>query len=148
MRFFTGAPTATAATLRSLTGETENVDAVVATEAGAIVGHAMAADTTGPAGTRVAEIGVAVTDSRQGQGVGRALTRELANRARGRGATAFAMDVLAENRRVMAMIGDHWPGAHYDRSGPYVTIYAGLAWTGSCNRLRSKTGLIDVHPRW
>jgi ribosomal protein S18 acetylase RimI-like enzyme len=127
LRFFTGAPTATAATLCRLSGEAENVDAVVATEAGAIVGHAMAADATGPGGTRVAEIGVAVTDTRQGQGVGSALTRELAARAMARGATALAMDVLAENRQVMAMIGDHWPAAHYDRSGPYVTIYAGLA---------------------
>jgi GNAT superfamily N-acetyltransferase len=126
LRFFTGAPTATGTALRRLTGEVENVDAVVATEAGAIVGHAMAADTTGPAGTRVTEIGVAVTDTRQGQGVGTALTRELAARAMARGATALAMDVLAENRRVMAIIGDHWPTAHYDRSGPYVTIYAGL----------------------
>jgi predicted N-acetyltransferase YhbS len=126
LRFFTGAPTANTATLRRLAGEGENVDAVVATEGGAIVGHAMAADTTGPGGTRVTEIGVAVTDTRQGQGVGTALTRELAARARARGATALAMDVLAENRRVMAMIGAHWPTARYDRSGPYVTVYAGL----------------------
>jgi GNAT superfamily N-acetyltransferase len=130
LRFFTGAPTATAATLRRLTGDCENVDAVVATEAGMIIGHAMAADTTGPTGTRVSEIGVAVTDTRQGHGVGTALTRELAARARARGATALAMDVLAENRQVMAMIGDHWPAARYNRSGPYVTIYAGLARAG------------------
>lgn len=127
LRFFTGAPAATAASLRRLTGEGENVDTVVATEDGTIVGHGMAADITGPTGIRVAEIGVAVTDALQGQGVGTALTRELAARARARGATALAMDVLAENRRVMTMIGDHWPGARYDRSGPYVTIYAGLA---------------------
>jgi GNAT superfamily N-acetyltransferase len=130
LRFFTGAPAASTAALRRLAGDGEGVDAVVATEAGTIIGHAMAADTTDPVGARVTEIGVAVTDSRQGQGVGTALTRELALRARARGATALAMDVLAENRRVMTMIADHWPAAHYDRSGPYVTIYAGLTRPG------------------
>jgi GNAT superfamily N-acetyltransferase len=130
LRFFSGSPSASAATLRRLAGDGENIDAVVATEAGTIIGHAMAADTTGPAGARVSEIGVAVTDTRQGHGVGSALTRELAQRARARGATAIAMDVLAENRQVMAMIADHMPAAHYDRSGPYVTIYAGLAQAG------------------
>ena len=126
LRFFTGAPGTTPAALRRLTGDGENIDAVVATVGGTIVGHAMAADTTGPAGTLVSEIGVAVTDTRQGQGVGTALTHALAARARARGASVIAMDVLAENRQVMAMIADHWPGAHYDRSGPYVTVYAGL----------------------
>jgi GNAT superfamily N-acetyltransferase len=126
LRFFTGAPPANAATLRRLAGDGENFDAVVATEAGAIIGHAMAADTTGPAGATVTEIGVAVTDTRQGRGVGSALTRALAQRARARGATALAMDVLAENRQVMVMIADHWPTAHYDHSGPYVTVCAGL----------------------
>jgi GNAT superfamily N-acetyltransferase len=130
LRFFTGAPVANTAALRRLAGDGENIDAVVATEADTIIGHAMAADTTGPAGHRVTEIGVAVTDTRQGQGVGTALTRELALRARARGSTAFAMDVLAENRQVMTMIADHWPTAHYDRSGPYVTIYAGLTRPG------------------
>jgi GNAT superfamily N-acetyltransferase len=130
LRFFTGAPTVNTAALRRLTGDGENIDAVVATEAGTIIGHAMAADTTGPAGARVTEIGVAVTDTKQGQGVGTALTRELALRARARGATALAMDVLAENRQVMNMIAGHWPAAHYDRSGPYVTIYAGLTQPG------------------
>jgi GNAT superfamily N-acetyltransferase len=130
LRFFTGAPTANTAALLRLAGDGENIDAVVATEAGTIIGHAMGADTTGPAGARVTEIGVAVTDTRQGQGVGTALTRELALRARARGATALAMDVLAENRQVMTMIADHWPTAHYDRSGPYVTIYAHLTRPG------------------
>src|ERR1700733_9803585 len=104
LRFFTGAPIVNTAALRRLAGDGENIDAVVATEADKIIGHAMAADTTSPAGAQVTEIGVAVTDTRQGQGVGTALPRELALRARARGATALAMDVLAENRQVMTMI--------------------------------------------
>jgi GNAT superfamily N-acetyltransferase len=82
------------------------------------------------AGAHIAEIGVAVTDTRQGRGVGSALTRELAARARARGATTVAMDVLAENRRVLSMIAGHWPAADYDRSGAYVTIAAPLPQRG------------------
>lgn len=124
LRFFTGAPSTTAATLRLLAGGSDNVDAVVATEAGTIIGHAMAADTTGRHGSRMAEIGVAVTDAWQGQGVGSALTRAVLDRARARGASTVAMDVLAGNQQVLTMIADHWPGARYDHSGGYVTIRA------------------------
>jgi ribosomal protein S18 acetylase RimI-like enzyme len=131
LRFFTGAPPMTDAMLRRLAGEGGNVDVVVATEDGTIIGHAMAAETAGPADDRVAEIGVAVTDTRQGRGVGTALTRELAARARARGTRTVSMDVLAENRRALAMIDRAWPAAHYDRSGPYVTIQASLARPGS-----------------
>jgi ribosomal protein S18 acetylase RimI-like enzyme len=122
LRFFTGAPAVSTATVRRLAGDGENIDAVVATEAGAIIGHAMAADQTDASGAHVTEIGVTVTDTRQGRGVGSALTRELTARAKARGATAMAMDVLAENRKVLSMIAGHWPAASYDRSGPYVTI--------------------------
>jgi L-amino acid N-acyltransferase YncA len=126
LRFFTGAPSSTAAALRLLAGGGDNTDAVLATKAGAIIGHAMAADTTGRHGARVAEIGVAVADAWQGQGVGSALTRALADRARARGASTLAMDVLAENQQVLAMIAHHWPAARYDHSGGYVTIHARL----------------------
>jgi GNAT superfamily N-acetyltransferase len=143
LRFFTGAPTASTATLRRLAGDGENVEAIVATEAGAIIGHAMAADTTGPTGARVTEIGVAVTDTRQGRGVGTALTRELAQRARARGVTVLAMDVLAENRRVLAMIAGHWPAAHYDQSGTCVTVYTGLG-SGGGGGDRGRNGAVGV----
>lgn len=126
LRFFTGAPAASTATVRRLAGDGENIDAVVATEAGAIIGHAIAADLTDASGAHITEIGVTVTDARQGQGVGSALTRELAARAEARGATAMAMDVLAENRQVLSMIAGHWPAARYDRSGPCITIHTSL----------------------
>lgn len=126
LRFFTGAPPVTGAMLRRMAGEGGNVDVVVATEDGTIIGHAMAAETSGPAGARVTEIGVAVTDARQGRGIGTALTRELAARAGARGTRTVTMDVLAENRRALAMIGRAWPAARYERSGPFVTIRASL----------------------
>jgi hypothetical protein len=86
----------------------------------------MAADTTGSGGTHLTEIGVVVTDACQGRGIGSALVRALAARAQARGVTATTMEVLAENRRVLAMIADHWPAASLDRSGAFVTIHAGL----------------------
>lgn len=127
LRFFTGAPGVGTAMLRLLAGGGASTDALVATEADAIIGHAMAADTTAPSGEQVTDIGVAVTDRCQGHGIGSALIRELMARARARGASTVAMDVLAENRRVLAMVARGWPAARYDQSGPYVTIRAPLA---------------------
>lgn len=127
LRFFSGAPSMTSAMLRRLAGEGGNVDVVIATEDGTIIGHAMAAGASDPAGGGVAEIGVVVTDTRQGRGVGTALTRELTARAREHGTRAVTMDVMAENRRALAMIDRAWPAARYQRSGPYVTIQASLA---------------------
>jgi GNAT superfamily N-acetyltransferase len=126
LRFFTGAPRATASMLRLLAGGGDNIDAVVATEAGSIIGHAMAVDCMSCPGPRVAEVGVMVADAWQRQGIGSALTRELAERALARGVSTFAMDVLAENAQVLAMIASHWPGARYGRSGADVTIEAQL----------------------
>jgi GNAT superfamily N-acetyltransferase len=86
----------------------------------------MAVDTAGPGGDTMAEIGVVVTDAWQGRGVGTGLVRALATRARARGATVLAMEVMAENRRVLAMIAGRWPGARHDRSAACVTVHARL----------------------
>jgi ribosomal protein S18 acetylase RimI-like enzyme len=121
LRFFTGAPRTSPAMLRVLAGTADNTDAVLAVEDGMIVGHAMACDST-TGGRRVSEIGVVVTDARQGRGIGAALVRTLAARAQARGATALVMEVLAENQPVLAMIAAHWPAARHDRAGACVTI--------------------------
>ena len=126
LRFFTGAPSLGSAALRLLTGTCPGADVVVAIEGGMVIGHAMAADTAGPRAGRVTEIGVVVTDARQHQGVGSALVRALAGRARSRGVSAITMDVLAENQAVLAMIARRWPDARYSGSGPYVTVHARL----------------------
>ena len=126
LRFFTGAVSTSPAMMRMLAGGGDHIDAVVAVENGVIIGHAMACDTTGPAGGRMTEIGVVVTDARQGRGVGSALIRALASRAQARGITTATMDVLAENRQVLAMIAHYWPAARHNQSGPYVTIEARL----------------------
>jgi GNAT superfamily N-acetyltransferase len=125
LRFFAGGVPAGPAMLRLLAGERPGVDALVATRDGTIIGHAMAVDTAAP-GAAAADVGVVVADSWQGQGVGSGLMRALAARAQARGTTTLVMDVLAENRQVLAMITSLWPAARHDRSGPYTTIHAGL----------------------
>jgi len=122
LRFFTGAPGMTAAMLRLLAGDGPGLDVVLAIHGGVIIGHAMAADATGQPGGQVMDIGVVVTDGWQGRGVGSALVRALTGRALDRGVSALAMDVLPENRRVLAMIARRWPEARYDHPGDYLTI--------------------------
>src|SRR6516165_6998817 len=126
LRFFSGAPPTSGAMLRILTGGCGCTDALVATESGVIIGHAMASDTTGHGGGHRTEIGVVVADGRRGMGVGSALMRCLLSRAQARGATALVMEVLAENRPVITMITDHWPVTYQDQSGAYLTIHARL----------------------
>jgi GNAT superfamily N-acetyltransferase len=126
LRFFSGAPPASQAMLRLLTGGGTRTDVLVATMDGVIIGHAMAGDRTGPGGARLTEIGVVVADGHRGRGVGSALVRGLIARAQIRGATALVMEVLAENRQVLTMISDHWPVASQERSGAYLTISARL----------------------
>jgi GNAT superfamily N-acetyltransferase len=125
LRFFAGAP-ASAAMIRVLAGQRPDADALVAIGNGEIIGHAMAVDTAGPPGATATEIGIVVADAWQGRGVGSWLLRALAGRARARGATTLAMDVLVENQRVLAMIAARWPAARHDRSGESVTVHARL----------------------
>lgn len=137
LRFF--APvTPGPALLRCLSGSMGNADAVVAIDGArgtAIIGHAMASDQAGPGGEQMTDIGVVVADAWQGQGVGSALVRALIARARARGVTAIAMDVLPENHDVLAMITSHWPTARTDRSAGCVTIHV-PSLTGGPGRTR------------
>ena len=134
LRFFTGGVSTSPATLRMLAGGGDHIDAVVAVEDGVVIGHAMASDAAGPGGSRMTEIGVVVTDACQGRGVGSALIRTLAARAQARGIATVTMDVLAENRQVLAMIAHYWPTARHQQSGPYVTVLAPLPQPGQQRR--------------
>jgi GNAT superfamily N-acetyltransferase len=116
--------------LRVLAGGSERIDIVVAVDGGAIIGHGMACDLAGPGDARATEIGVVVADARQGRGVGSALVRTLLARALARGVSAVTMEVLAENRQVVAMIAGHWPAARRDRSGAGVAFSIPLARPG------------------
>jgi GNAT superfamily N-acetyltransferase len=130
LRFFAGVPKLTAATIRRMSGlelpGAEPPDALVAMADGLIIGHAMAADTRSPYGAAVTEIGVVIADGWQRHGVGTALTLALATRAQARGAVTLMLDVLAENRAMLALITSRSPAARSQHAGPYVTVYVPL----------------------
>ncbi len=136
LRFFAGVLPVNPAFLARMTGgltpRGERVDALVVTANGAepgheaVIGHGMATDTHDDAGRAVTELGVVVADAHQGQGAGSALIRTLTTRARDRGASMIMMDVLAENREMLALIEHYFPVARYSRTGPYVCVHVQL----------------------
>jgi GNAT superfamily N-acetyltransferase len=113
LRFFAPVSPPSPSLLRGLCGTTGG-DVLLATADDAVVGHAMAVDSVGPDGSRVADIGLVVADSWQNRGVGSAMLGGLADRAAARGVAALVMDVLPENRRMLEMISRHWAGASYE----------------------------------
>lgn len=133
LRFFAGMLPITPAFLSRMTGGVtargERVDALVVTAGQAgpghevVIGHGMATDTHDDASRAVTELGVVVADAHQGRGAGSALIRALTARARARGATTVMMDVLAENREMLALIEHYFPVARYGRTGPYVCVH-------------------------
>ena len=132
LRFFAGALPVTPKFLGRMTGRItargEFVDALVVTSPGVlgpVIGHGMATDSRDDAGL-VTELGVVVADADQGRGAGSALIRALTARAQARGATMIAMEVLAENRTMLALIGHYFPVARYTHCGPYVTVHVQL----------------------
>ncbi|HEY7143289.1 MAG TPA: GNAT family N-acetyltransferase [Streptosporangiaceae bacterium] len=127
-RFF-AAVTPTAAMLRYLSGGAGadgaarcGVHALVARCGGTIVGHAIAVDGAGDGGFPTTEIGVVVADAWQGHGVGAALTRSLISAAQARGVNSVTMEVQHGNRRVLAMIASHWPGARTGHGPDCATV--------------------------
>ncbi len=133
LRFFAGVPRVTPAMLRRMIGigasAAEYVDALVAVEDEAIIGHGMATDARNADGSTVTEIGVVVADAWQRHGVGSALTRALASRAHARGATVLIMDVLAENHDTLTLITRHFPAAQSWHAGCCVTVHVPLPLT-------------------
>jgi ribosomal protein S18 acetylase RimI-like enzyme len=115
------------ALLALLCGGDGTTDAVLASRDGVIIGHGMAADGSGPGGTRTTDIGVVVADAWQRQGVGSALVRALIAGAQVRGVTSVTMDVLHGNDRALAMIKGHWPTARTQRARDCDTLRIPLA---------------------
>jgi GNAT superfamily N-acetyltransferase len=102
-------------------------DVLVATAAGAIVGHIMVADTGAPDGLRTGDVGVMVAERWRRQGVGAALLRAAAVRAAGRGVGLLTMDVMGDNRAMLDLVSRLYPGALRARNGPVVHIQVRLA---------------------
>jgi len=121
LRFF--APTTPGkAMLNLLSGGGGSTSAVLAIRDASIIGHAMAADRSGPCGAQTTDIGVVVADAWQHQGVGSALVRALITGAQARGVTSITMDVQHDNHRVLTMIAHHWPTVCTSRSRDCDTI--------------------------
>jgi len=121
LRFFAPTPPGPAL-LEILCGSGGTTDAVLATCGAVIIGHAMAADRSGPGEARTTDIGVVVADAWQGQGVGPTLVRALIAGAQARRVTSVTMDVLHGNQRALAMIAGQWPAARPRRSRDFNTI--------------------------
>jgi len=127
LRFFTPASPLSSAVLRAMCGTGRTTDVLVATHDGVIIGHAMAVDSIGPGGCRVTDIGVVIADHWQGRGVGSMLMGRLVTRAAARGVSVLVMDVLPENRPMLAMISRRWADAHYQFGADSVTVQVCLS---------------------
>jgi GNAT superfamily N-acetyltransferase len=125
LRFFTTASPPSSAVLRGMCGAGLTADALVATEGATVIGHAMAADRPAPDGVRVCDVGLVVADRWQRQGLGSALFFSLQARAAARGVGVLSMDVLPENRVVLALISRTWADAAWEFTPDAVTITAG-----------------------
>jgi L-amino acid N-acyltransferase YncA len=122
LRFFTPVSPPSSAVLRAMCGVDGTADVLVATHGGAIVAHAMAADSTSPGGCRAADIGVVVADDWQDRGVGSEILDRLIARAAARAVRVLVMDVLPENGRMLAMISRRWPDAACEYAAGAVSV--------------------------
>jgi predicted N-acetyltransferase YhbS len=127
LRFFTAASEPSSAVLRRMCGAAPTSDVLVATEDGAIVGHAMAVDLVAPDGSATTDLGLVVADRWQNRGVGSEMFRRLTERAAARGVRAAVMDVLPENRQMLSIIDRYWGHAGYEFSAGSVIVRVPLA---------------------
>jgi GNAT superfamily N-acetyltransferase len=127
LRFFTPASPLSSAVVRAMCGTGRTADVLVATHDGVIIGHAMAVDSVSPDGCRVTDIGMVIADHWQSRGVGSMIMGQLVARAAARGVSVLVMDVLPENRPMLAMISRRWADAHYEFATDSVTVRVGLS---------------------
>ena len=131
LRFFAPASPPSPAVLRGMCGGGRTTDALVATHDGVIVGHGMAADSLSPEGCLVSDIGVVVADRWQNRGVGSQVLDRVVARATARGVSVLVMDVLPENKQMLAMISRRWPDVGYRFGGDAVIARVYLPGVGA-----------------
>ncbi|MEU8382233.1 GNAT family N-acetyltransferase [Streptosporangium sp. NPDC048865] len=119
-RFFAGMDRPSAGFVRALLAVDERRDALLAVHGNLLVGHAMSYRGEGAD----VEIAVVVGDEWQGMGLGSRLVRTLMRRAETRGARTVGMDVLGDNRAVLAMVRRAWPEATMRVSSGTVEVTA------------------------
>lgn len=121
-RFFTEVGDPGTRLVRSLLAVDEHRDALLAVRGELVVGHAMSHRGQGAA----IEIAVVVDDEWQAMGIGSRLVRTLMRRAAARGAATVQMDVLGDNRRVLAIVRRMWPDAVMRASSGAVEVTAAI----------------------
>jgi GNAT superfamily N-acetyltransferase len=115
LRFFASVAPPSTGLLRVLCGGTGADILVVTDPDGAMVAHAMAADTAVPGGL-ASNIGLVVADPWQQQGLGTLLLSTLVGRASRRGVGSLVLDVLPANNRMLGIIARRWPDAPQQRT--------------------------------
>ena len=115
LRFFASVAPPSSGLLRVLCGGTGADILVVTDPSGALIAHAMAADTAVPGGL-ASNIGLVVADPCQQQGLGTLLLSTLIGRASRRGVGSLVFDVLPSNDRMLGIIARRWPDAPQQRT--------------------------------
>jgi GNAT superfamily N-acetyltransferase len=115
LRFFASVAPPSTGLLRVLCGGTGADILVVTNRDGAVIAHAMAADTAVPGGL-ASNIGLVVADPCQRQGLGTLLLSTLIARASRRGVDSLVLDVLPSNDRMLGIIARRWPDAPRQRT--------------------------------
>ena len=85
---------------------------------------------------RIAEAAVVVDDDWQGRGLGTALCRLLAERAREEGVERFDATLLAGNHRMLHLIDSLGPSRVVGRDGPTITVEVDLPADGIGEHMR------------
>jgi RimJ/RimL family protein N-acetyltransferase len=137
-RFFALMDTLSDAQLRYLT-EVDHRDheALIAYDPDTGRGIAAARFVRSAQDSRVAEAAVVVDDDWQGKGLGTALSRLLADRAREEGVERFDATLLAANAKMLHLLEALGPFQVVGREGPTVDIQVELPKRGAGEQMRS-----------
>lgn len=121
-RFFASVAPPSSGLLRALCGQAGTGDVLILTNSrGIVIGHGMAADDPAGGG-HTSNIGLAIADDWQGQGLGTMLLSVLVGRAAARGITSLVLDVLPANDRMRGIVSRHWPDAPMERTRDSLVI--------------------------
>src|SRR5271166_2170963 len=124
-RFFASVAPPSTGLLRALCGASGSADILLMFDSrGAIIGHAMAADTVRADGGLETNIGLVIADAWHQCGLGTTLLAMLVSRAARRGVAAIVLDVLPDNARMRGIIARRWPDAPTERTRDALIIRA------------------------
>jgi ribosomal protein S18 acetylase RimI-like enzyme len=116
-RFFASVAPPSTGLLRALCGASGSADILLMSDSqGAIIGHAIAADTRRADGGLETNIGLVIADAWHQCGLGTTLLTMLVGRAARRGVGALVLDVLPDNTRMRGIIARRWPEAPIERT--------------------------------